>query len=142
MTPSHFFIFLKGNLLQISSGLEFIIGHFCFNDFGVLEFSRIVFTDFGVLKFSGFVRSVFFCEWDRIEFAVLVDLVYRLSSNFPCLFPFFLLYYGSCALSFLADPVPFLFLFCLCYSNWSSLDSCCKGLGVGCLLSLDLSNVY
>ena len=38
MTPSHFFIFLKGNLTQISSGLEVILGYFGFTEFGVLEF--------------------------------------------------------------------------------------------------------
>ena len=41
MTPSHFVILLKGNLLQISSGLELILGYFGFTKFGVLEFSRI-----------------------------------------------------------------------------------------------------
>ena len=43
---------------------------------------------------------------------------------------------------FLMDPVQFLLLFCLVYSDSSELYSCCEGLGVGCLLSLDLSNVY
>ena len=51
MTPSHFVIFLKGNLLQISSGLEVILVYFGFTEFGVLRFSQIFFNDFGVLEF-------------------------------------------------------------------------------------------
>ena len=51
MTPSHFVILLKGNLLQIYSSLEVILGHFVFTKFGVVEFSRINFTKFGVLEF-------------------------------------------------------------------------------------------
>ena len=43
--------FLEENLLQISSGLEVILGYFGFTKFGVLEFSRINFTKFGVLDF-------------------------------------------------------------------------------------------
>ena len=50
-----FVIFLKGNLLRISSGLEFMLGCFCFTEFGVLELSRDDFTEFGVLEFF----------WDR-----------------------------------------------------------------------------
>ena len=62
--PLTFFIFLKGNLLQISSGLEVILGffpppslvclnylcYFFFTDFGVPESSRDNFTEFGVLE--------------------------------------------------------------------------------------------
>ena len=51
MTPSHFVIFLKGYLLQISSGLEVILGYFGFTEFGVLKISRLDFTEFGVLEF-------------------------------------------------------------------------------------------
>ena len=51
MTPSHLVIFLKGNLLIISSGLEVMLGYFCFAEFGVLELSIDAFTEFGVLKF-------------------------------------------------------------------------------------------
>ena len=40
MTPSHLVIFLKGDLLQMSSGLEVMLGYFCFAEFGVLELSR------------------------------------------------------------------------------------------------------
>ena len=65
MTPSHFVIFLKGDFLLISSGVEIIIGYFCFTEFGVLELSLLFlfqrfqvlelsrddFTEFGVLEF-------------------------------------------------------------------------------------------
>ena len=51
MTPSHFVIFLKGGLLQISSGLEFILGYFGFTEFGALEFSKIFSAELGVLEF-------------------------------------------------------------------------------------------
>ena len=51
MTPSYFFIFLKGDLLQKSSGLEVILGYFCFTEFGVLELSRVDLTEFDVLEF-------------------------------------------------------------------------------------------
>ena len=51
MTLLYFIIFLKGDLLQISSGLEVIFGYFGITDFGELEFSRIAFTDFGVIEF-------------------------------------------------------------------------------------------
>ena len=49
--PLTFFYFLERNLLQITSGLEVILGYFGFTKFGVLEFSRINFTKFGVLDF-------------------------------------------------------------------------------------------
>ena len=64
MTLSHLVIFLKRDLLQISSGLEVILVYFCFAEisvielssfflakFGVLELSIIDFTEFGVLEF-------------------------------------------------------------------------------------------
>ena len=44
--------------------------------------------------------------------------------------------------SFLVDPVPFLFLFLFIYYDSSEIDSFYEGIGVGCLFSLDLSNVY
>ena len=50
MTPSHFVIFFKGGLLQISPGLEIIIVYFDFTNFGVLELYKIIFTEFGVLR--------------------------------------------------------------------------------------------
>ena len=40
---------LKGNLLQISSGLELILDYFGFTEFGFFEFFRIDFTEIGVL---------------------------------------------------------------------------------------------
>ena len=75
---------------------------------------------------------------DRIS--VLVDLVSRLGSNLPCLFPFY---------SFIiADIVPFIFSWILCRFFYffdydlSKLDSCCEELGIGWLFYFDLSNVY
>ena len=106
MTPSNFFIFLKGNLLRISSVLEVIIGYFCFTELDVLELYRVNLSKFGVLEFSRIVRILFSCVLARLEFSVLVIFVSRLSSKFPCLFLFlfyfilfyFMLFYrGSCA---------------------------------------------
>ena len=37
--PLTFFIFLKGGLLQISSGLEVILVYFCFAEISVIELS-------------------------------------------------------------------------------------------------------
>ena len=37
--------------MQISSGLEVILGYFGYTNFGVLELSRVDFTKFGVLEF-------------------------------------------------------------------------------------------
>ena len=51
MTPSHFVIFLRGNFLLISSGLEVVLGYFCVTKFGVLELYRVNSTEFGVLEF-------------------------------------------------------------------------------------------
>ena len=48
--PLIFFIFLKGDLLQIYSGLRVILVYFGFTNFGVLELFRIFFTKFGVLE--------------------------------------------------------------------------------------------
>ena len=55
---------------------------------------------------------------------------------------FIIFYRGFCAFSFLADPVPFPFLFCLVYSDLLALDYFCEGIGVGCFFSFGLSNVY
>ena len=49
---------------------------------------------------------------------------------------------GSYDFSFLVYTLPFLFLFCFVDPDLSALESSCKGLVVGCLFSLDLSNVY
>ena len=115
-TPSCFVIILKENLLQISSGLEAILGYFGFTEFGVLEFSRIDFTEFGVLEFfwnrqnplflcigsARIFRACYFCFYTWLEVSVPVSV--------------FILYSrGSRDFSFIVDPVPFLFLFCLVY---------------------------
>ena len=110
---------------------------------GVLEHSRINFTEFRVLGFfqnfhnplflriglAQFCRAFYFCfkTWLKVSVPISVLILFSCESR---------------AFSFLVDPVPFLFLFCLCYYDSSALDSCCEGLGVGCLFSLDLSNVY
>ena len=49
--PLTFCYFLEGNLLRISSGLELILGIFCFTKFVVLEISRDDFTEFSVIEF-------------------------------------------------------------------------------------------
>ena len=51
MTPSHFVISLKGDFLQIYSGLEVILGSFCLAGLGVLELFKVNFTEFDVLEF-------------------------------------------------------------------------------------------
>ena len=116
MTPSHFVIFLKGNLLQIYSGLEVILGYFCFTEFGVFELSllflfcrflaclnylKMISPSLVCLNSSGIVRILSSCEFARLRFSVLV-VFFRLGSKLPFLFPF-LLY-------FLLDSVPFRFL--------------------------------
>ena len=82
--------------------------------------------------------------------------MYWLGSNLPCLLFFLKTWHEVavpvsvlnifsrvlCDFSFLAEPVLFIFLFCLAYSNFLTLDSGCEGLGVGCFVSFDLSNVY
>ena len=51
--PVTFFYFLRGNLLQIYSGLEVILGCFCFTEFGVVKLSLLFFfTNFGLLELS------------------------------------------------------------------------------------------
>ena len=73
---------------------------------------------------------------------MLVIFVFRLGSKMPCMFLFLIISCGSRAFLFLVEPVPFLFLFFLVYYNSLALDSSCKGLGVECFSSFDLSNVY
>ena len=58
------------------------------------------------MKFSGIVRIVFIFVLAQLEFAVLIDLVFRIGSKLPCLFPF--LFY------FIVDPVTFIFLWIPC----------------------------
>ena len=48
----------------------------------------------------------------------------------------------SRSFSFLADDVPFIFLFCLVKYDSLALEASYKALGVGCFFSFDLSNVY
>ena len=132
MTPSHLVIFLKGDFLRISSGLEVMLGFFVSPSSVCLNYLDDDFTEFGVLELFWDRQN---CELARLEFAVLVIFVFRLGSKLPCLFPFlfhFLVRFRfsrtpcrffssflsrgrravSILLFFLADAVPFLFLFC------------------------------
>ena len=150
MIPSHFVILLKGNLLQIYSGLEVII----FLWFHPVLYVWIFLESFSprsvCLNFSGIVRIVWLGHvgiW--LEFSVLVEFVfaYGLGSNLPCLLLLFRDLDRICRACFRffffsVDPAPFLLLFCLCLSVSSTLDSCCEGPGVGHFSSSDLSNVY
>ena len=74
MTLSHLVIFLKGNLLQISSGLKVILGYSCFTHFDVLKLSRDEYL-------YNRVRLVWFLM-GSLEFSFLVNC---LGSNFLCL---------------------------------------------------------
>ena len=58
--PLTFCYFLEGGFLRISSGLEVILGIFCFTEFGVLELSRDDFTEFSVLEFFWNRHNPFF----------------------------------------------------------------------------------
>ena len=75
-----------------------------------LNYLEMISPSLVCLNSSGIVRIFFSCELDRLEFAVLFIFVFRLSSKLPCLFLFFLF---SRSFLFLADALPFLFLFCL-----------------------------
>ena len=100
MTSSHFFIFLKGGLPQISLGLELILV-FGFIDFGVLWFILILMdgsrrvSDWifraccflflricmagahrGLARISVLIFFFFFCVGARFEFSLLVFLSY------------------------------------------------------------------
>ena len=112
MTPSHFVIFLKGDLLRISSGLEFILGYFCFANFGVLELSRVDFTEFGLLEFF-WNRHIplFLCIGSAQILRTCFFL--RLGSKLPCLFPFYFIFSWIPWLFVLRGPhaVSFLVLF-------------------------------
>ena len=123
MTPSHLIIFLKGNLLRISSGLEVMLEKNCFAEFGVLELSKYD-CWFLLLRCALFLLKL-------SEFSFLVNW---LGSNLPCLlffifglarsccaffrfYSFFSWVFVSCerrAISFLffflTDALPFLFL--------------------------------
>ena len=132
--PLTFYYFLEGdfaaNILRFGSNSWC----FCFTKCGVFELSRVYFTEFGVLEFSGIVRILFSCVLARIEFSVLVIKKRDLDRSCRACFRFIIFSRGSHAFSFLVDPVPFIFLFCLGYSNSLALDSCCEGLGVRCFV--------
>ena len=98
-----------------------------------LNFLYLITLSLACLNFSGIVRTVFSCVLAQLKFAVLVDPVFILDSKLPCLFPFYFifLWITSC-----------IFIVLFIYSDFSELDSCYEGLGVECLFSLDLSNVY
>ena len=114
-------------------------------------FSGIVVTEFGVINFSGIVRIVWLGHvgaW--LEFAVLVEFLF-LRMGLAQIFRACCYFLGtplkfsvpvSVFVFFRVDHVPFLFLFFLCLSDSSALDSCCNGLGVRRLFSSDLSNAY
>ena len=88
--------------------------------------------------------------------AKILFLVYWIGSNLPSLLFLFLELSWSCracfCVYFVFSWIPCLFvsrrpravpfLFCLVYSDSLALESCCKGLGVGCLFSFNLSHVY
>ena len=98
--PPHIF-FLKGNLLQISSGLEVILGNIWFTNLGLLEFSKVDFTKFGVL--GCFVESseyYFFVYWLGVAVPFSVWILFSRE---------------SCAFFYSRVPrdVSFLDLFCL-----------------------------
>ena len=101
MTPSHLFILLKGNLLQISSGLEVILGYFCFTKFGVLESSRKRFHRVWCAQlFLEIARILFSCVLDRLKFAMLVIFVLDLARSCRACFPFNIFSCGSCVFLF------------------------------------------
>ena len=111
MTPSHLVIFLKGDLLRMSSGLQVMLRSFCFSEFGVLELS----------KDDCWFHQVW-CAWFILGLSEFSSLVNWLGLNLPCLlcliFDFarsccacFLFFFFSLFFSFLADTVPFIFFF-------------------------------
>ena len=101
MTPSNVVIFLKGDLLRIYSVLEVILDYFS-PSLVFLNFLELFSPSLVCLEFSGFFIIVFSCVRAWLEYSVLVDIVFRLVSNFLCLFPFLF--------SFIVDLVPFIFV--------------------------------
>ena len=95
----------------------------------MFKLSRIHFTKFGVLEFlwnrqnplflcigsAQIFCACYLCLQNWLEVAVTVS-VFTLFSR------------GSRSFYFLVDPVAFLFLFFLVYSDPLTLDSCCEGL--------------
>ena len=155
MAPSHFVIFLKGDLLRISSGLEVILGYFCFTEFGVLELSLFFFVSpslaclnylemisrsLACLNYSRMVRILFSYELTRLEFAVLVIYLKILGSKLPFLFPF-LSYF---LVPFRFSRTLFRFFSCLFWSNlicWH-LKLLARALVSDVFFYFDLSQVY
>ena len=70
----HFF--LKGNLLQISSGLEVILGYYFSPSLVCLNSLEWVLPISVCLNFSVIIRIFFSCVLARLEFAVLVIFVF------------------------------------------------------------------
>ena len=101
MTPSYFVIFFRDNFLQISSCLEIILGYFEFTKFRVLEFLELISPSLVCLNFSGFVRILFSCVLDRVEFAVLVNFFKTWLEVAEPVSVFILFSHGSRAISFL-----------------------------------------
>ena len=143
MTPSYFVILLKRNLLQISSILKVIIGYIGFTKFGVIGLYIIYFIQIGVLEILWncqnplllFIGSNWTLRACSLRFYTWLEVSVHVSV-------FILFSCGSRPFYFLVDPLPFIFLLCFVYSDTSELESCCKGLGVWSLFSLDLSNFY
>ena len=92
------------------------------------------------LNSSGIFRILFSCELARLKFAVLVFFKTWLEVAVP-VSVFIIFSCGSLNFLFLADPVPFLFLFCLVYPNSLALEASYEGLGV-VFFSFGLRNVY
>ena len=109
----------------------------------MLEFSRIDFTKFGVLEFfCNCQNPLFLCVGSARIFRACY---YYFNTWLEVAVPvsvFILISRGYRAFFFLVDPVPFILLLFLVYSNLLVLESCCAGLGVGCLFSLYLINLY
>ena len=76
MTPSNFVIFLKGDLMRISSGLEVILGFFFSPILVCLNYPESISPSLVCLNFSGIVRILFSCVLARLKFAVLVIFVF------------------------------------------------------------------
>ena len=128
MTPSHLVIFLKGDLLQISSGLVVMLEYFCFTEFCVLELSRDdclfhrVWCDWFLLGMSEFS---FLVNWLSLNLPCLLFLILDLARSFrACLrfysiFSFVFVSRGRRAVSFpvLFSRTPFRFFSCFVLSN-------------------------
>ena len=87
MTPSYLVIFFKGDLLQMSSGLEVMLGFFSPSSV-LLNYLEMISPSSVWLNSSGIVRILLSCGLARLKFAVLVIFDFRLGWKFPCLFPF------------------------------------------------------